>query len=86
MRSASGAQVGGGNRGSLGGRGTFSAAGGEYHHQQQQQHSDLIGAFRAEQRASRDSSSSASQISQVPYRGQELPENAQFRKQVGYRL
>jgi kinesin family protein 5 len=65
--------------------------------QQQQQHnnnnyykqhnpgSDLIGAFRVQDRASRDSSSSAPS-SQGVYRGQELPENAQFRKQIGYRL
>jgi hypothetical protein len=61
---------------------------GQHHGQQQQQNqfeNDLIGAFRVHERASRDSSSSAPpQI--IQYRGQELPENTQFRKQVGYRL
>jgi len=46
--------------------------------QQQQQHStnDLIGAFRVQDRASRDSSASAPPSA----------ETAQFRKQIGYRL
>lgn len=72
-----------------GGRGGVPASR-EYRPQsQQQQHhsggSDLIGAFRVQARASRDSSSSAPP-SQGVFRGQELPEDAQFRKQIGYRL
>jgi hypothetical protein len=61
--------------------------------QQQPSSSDLIGAFRVHERASRDSSSSAPSSQggnhyrgQEDYRGQELPEHAHFRKQIGYRL